>query len=246
MAVWKINNIFCWQHAAKCHSETTKGTNNKRNLKPKHAHTHTATETHSSYKRYRSVKQDYPAAGEQDDALKIPQTAQQSVAALNLSYVNLYVSAARWYRLNTHFPRTSSIGCAPCPSPSLSLPEILRSSSWRLPWAEPRTRCGWDWWAPVQPLPSRLWPKAGTRDSTAPTGSRPHRPDEPRDTLQRTGKERANSSFQRSRPHPAGLGDPSEEPAYSLEGARSSGPAWHIQVLKKCGFCLVYFLFSSW
>lgn len=106
MAVWKINNIICWQRTAKCHSEPTKGTNNKRNPKPKHAHTD--TETHSSYKRYRSVKQDYPAAGEQDDALKIPQTAQQSVAALNLSYVNLYASATRWYRLNTHFPRTSS------------------------------------------------------------------------------------------------------------------------------------------
>lgn len=45
-------------------------------------------------------------------------------------------------------------------------------------------------------------------------------------------KEKESSSSQRSRPHPAGFGDPSEELAYSLEGARSSGPAWHIQVLK--------------
>lgn len=112
----------------------------------------------------------------------------------------------------------------------LSLPEIGRSSSWRLLWAEPRTRCDWDWWAPVPLLPSRLWPKAGTKDSTAPTGSRPPRPAEPRGNLQMTGMERGSSTPQRSRPHPAGLGDPSEEPAYSLEVARSSGPAWHSQV----------------
>lgn len=45
------------------------------------------------------MKQDYSAAGEQDDAHKIPQTAQQSVSAptsrplSNASYVNLYASA---------------------------------------------------------------------------------------------------------------------------------------------------------
>lgn len=53
------------------------------------------------------MKQDYSAAGEQDDAHKIPQTAQQSVSAptsrplSNASYVNLYASARHWYRLNT-------------------------------------------------------------------------------------------------------------------------------------------------
>lgn len=112
----------------------------------------------------------------------------------------------------------------------LSLPEIGHSSSWKLPWAEPRTRCGWDWWAPVPPLPSTLWPKAGTKDSTVLTGSHPPQPVEPRDKLPMMGRERGGSTPQRSHPHPSGLGDPSEELACSLEVARSSGPAWHSQV----------------
>lgn len=116
------------------------------------------------------MKQDYPAVGEQDDAHKIPQTVQQSVAAPNppprsdASYVNLYASAR--YALNTFFrefgyppaPQNSSTAplftisnCQDALQDALmhmhthSLPEIGRSSSWRLLEAEPRTRCGWDW-----------------------------------------------------------------------------------------------------
>lgn len=111
-----------------------------------------------------------------------------------------------------------------------SLPEIGHSSSWMPPWAEPRTRCGWDWWAPVPLHPSRLWPKAGTIDSTALLSSRPLQPAEPTDSLLMTGMERASSTPEPSRPHHAGPGVPSEEPAYSQEEARSSGPAWHSKV----------------
>lgn len=138
----------------------------------------------------------------------------------------------------------------------LSLPESGHSSFWRLLGAEPRTRCGWDCWAPVPPLPSRLWLKAGTKDSTVPTGSRPARPAEPRDNLQRMGKKRGSSTLLRSRLHPEGPGGPSEEPAYSLKVARSSGPAWHSQgeggqikwqerYIKWSSFNFLWFLFYS-
>lgn len=110
-----------------------------------------------------------------------------------------------------------------------SLPEIGRSSSWRLLEAEPRTRCGWDWWAPVPLRPSRLWPKAGTKDSMALTSSHPHPLVEPKGILRKMGKEIENNTPGISHPHPADQGDPSGELAYSLVGARSSGPAWHSQ-----------------
>lgn len=62
------------------------------------------------------------------------------------------------------------------------------------------------------------------------TSSRLLRPAEPRDSLLMTAKVRGSSTLVHSRPHPSGHGDPSEELAYSLEVARSSGPAWHSQV----------------
>lgn len=71
------------------------------------------------------------------------------------------------------------------------------------------------------------------------------------------GKVRGSSTLGRLPPHPAGQDDPLGEPAYSLEVARSSGPAWHSQVWRVSTRCqngwavfaktvlTVYFLFPS-
>lgn len=61
------------------------------------------------------------------------------------------------------------------------------------------------------------------------TSSHPHPLVEPKGILRKMGKERENNNPGISHPHPVDQGDPSGELAYSLEGARSSGPAWHSQ-----------------
>lgn len=86
----------------------------------------------------------------------------------------------------------------------LSLPDIERGSS--------RTRRGSGRRRPAPRRPSRRGPAAGTRGSTAPTGSCPRRPAEPRGKRRRR---RRSSSLRRSSPHPA---------------ARFSEPAWHRRV----------------
>lgn len=127
--------------------------------------------------------------------------------------------------LRTHFPS----GRVPL---NRLLPEIGRSSSWKLPGAKPRMRCGRDRTAPAPLPPSRRGPRAGTRGSRAPTGSCPRRPAEPRGSPRtaRRGRRRRSSSLWGSSLHPADQGHPSGEAADSPQEARSSEPAWHRRV----------------
>lgn len=107
------------------------------------------------------MKQDYPTAREQDDAHKIPQTAQQSVAAPNLSS-HLKCFRCKPIHLcqntdSTYTQAKAEAGYSQLPQNMIwllaarmlsilvpSLPETEHSSSWRHHEAEPRKRCDWD------------------------------------------------------------------------------------------------------